>query len=156
MARDSIEGRKDSEALRSLRQLLWDYPRRAELQRQPPVGPVSEGTALDGRSAELLNQVGFAEGFKDAVVEFAFVETGLRLGFHGDGHFASHLSQIGHRVPCAVKLVPIGGKGEFHFFFYRLGRSLSLAAWAASASEAQARFSGTGPCTSFRAAAAAA
>ena len=60
------------------------------------------------RHLRLLDEIGFAGGFEDAVIEFAFVKAGLGFGFHGD--LTGHFGEVGHRVPCGEELVAVGGE----------------------------------------------
>ncbi len=63
-----------------------------------------------GAVIRLLYQVGFAEGFEDAVVEFAFVESFGLLGSYGDGYAVRQVGEVGDGLPGGVELGAIGGK----------------------------------------------
>ena len=54
-----------------------------------------------------MDEVGFAEGFEDAVVEFGFVEAFGGLGPDRYRDFAGHVGKVGDGVPGFEKLVAI-------------------------------------------------
>ncbi len=60
-----------------------------------------------------MNQVGLAERFEDAVVEFALVKAFGLLGFDGEGDLARHLGEVGDGVPSRIDFVFVGGDREF-------------------------------------------
>ena len=60
----------------------------------------------------LINQVGFAQAFEDAVRELAFVEAGGLFGFDGDTDLAGHFGRIGPGPPGGVELGTVGGERE--------------------------------------------
>lgn len=55
----------------------------------------------------LFDQVGFSEGFENAIPQLSAIETLGRISPDGQVHLAREIRKIGNRVPSSEKLITV-------------------------------------------------